>query len=164
MREVPDLSVVIPVFNEEANIVQTLEALTRYVSVPHEILIVYDRDEDTTLPVVRAVMGRYPNLRLVKNAVAPGPSGALRTGFSTARAARVLVVMADLCDDLSQVDQCLTLMSTQADIVCPSRYCMGGAQILGSRWRVRVPEKKALNAAMGNPDDNRRYQHKRFYY
>ena len=75
----PELSIVIPVFNEEANILQTLQTLAQHVPVPYEILIVYDRDEDTTLPVVRGVLGVYGMLRLIKNTVAAGPSWALRS-------------------------------------------------------------------------------------
>ena len=125
-----DLTVVIPVYNEGENIALTLDRLHQSVPVPHEILIVYDFDGDTTLPVVRPMLDQHPNWRLVKNHVARGPSGALRTGFKHARGGRVLVVMADLCDDLSQVGTLLSLVPEVADIACPSRYCRGGRQQL----------------------------------
>jgi len=135
----PSLSVVIPVYNEAENIGPTLDALRAHVPVPHEILVVYDRDDDTTVPVVQRLIARGDSIRLVKNRVCRGPSGALRTGFAEARAARVLVVMADQCDDLSQIGQLLALVPAQADIACPSRYCPGGAQLMGPSLKVFIP-------------------------
>lgn len=134
----PAVSVVIPVLNEGEHINATLDALSRHLPVPHEVLIVYDRDEDTTLPVVRERLRYDARLALVKNTVARGPSGALRSGFAAARAPKVLVVMADGCDDLSQVSVMLSLVPERADIVCPSRYCRGGAQLLDQTWWLKA--------------------------
>lgn len=134
-----DLSIVIPVYNEADNIKQTLYALKQNVPVTHEIIAVYDFDEDNTLPVLRHMSSNYDNLRIVKNNVAYGPSGALRTGFGEARSFRVLVVMADLCDDFTQIPYLLSLVPERADIVCPSRYCEGGEQLLNSLHKVWVP-------------------------
>jgi glycosyltransferase involved in cell wall biosynthesis len=133
------LSVVIPVYNEAENIASTLEALRTNVPVPHEIIIVYDRDDDTTVPVVQQLADRFANVRLVKNRICRGPSGALRTGFSEASASRVLVTMADQSDDLSQIGQLLALVPAQADIACPSRYCPEGRQLMRPSLKVFLP-------------------------
>lgn len=138
------LSVVIPVYQEAANIAQALRALEQNVPVRHEVIIVYDFDEDNTVPVVEGLIGDYGNVRLVKNYVAAGPSGALRTGFAEAQASRVLVVMADLCDDLTQIRHLLSLVPAQADIACPSRYCKGGAQLLKSSVKTWAPRLAGL--------------------
>lgn len=140
MTPIPDLSIVIPVHNEGPNIEKTLHALKAHVPVPHEVLIVYDRDDDDTLPAVRPLMRSYDNFRLLKNSVARGPSGALRTGFQHAKAPRVLVVMADLCDDFSQIPLLLSLVPARADIACPSRYCEGGVQQLRPSLKVWAPK------------------------
>src|SRR5438067_685992 len=105
----PTVSIVIPVYNERENIVATLHALEETVPVPHEIFIVYDMDEDTTLEAVRPLLDQRPHVQLIKNSVAKGPSGALRTGFAYAKAPWVLVTMADLCDDFTQIPQLLDL-------------------------------------------------------
>ncbi len=138
--EAPSLSVIIPVYHEGKNIELTLQALHAAVPVPYEVLIIYDDEEDTTLPVVRNLQMRYMQAVLVRNTIAPGPSGALRTGFQRARAEKVLVVMADLCDDFSQIPHFLTLVPAEADIVCPSRYCRGGAQQLEATFKVWLPK------------------------
>ena len=134
-----DLTVVIPVYNEGENIGLTLDQLHASVPVPYELLIVYDFDGDTTLPVVRPLLEQHPNWRLVKNDVARGPSGALRTGFKHASGSRVLVVMADLCDDFGQIEQLTNLVPEVADIACPSRYCEGGHQALDNPVKLWAP-------------------------
>lgn len=134
-----ELSIVIPVYNEPENIRLVLQALGEHIHVPHEILAVYDFDADTTLPVLRELQPRIPQLRLVKNNVQRGPSGALRTGFAAAQAPWVLVTMADLCDDLSQVAHLLELGRQGADVLTPSRYCEGGEQHLKKSLKVWAP-------------------------
>ena len=51
----PEFSIVIPVYNEAENIIPELRAIERDVRGDYEILIVYDFEEDTTLPAVRAM-------------------------------------------------------------------------------------------------------------
>jgi len=134
-----ELSVVIPVYNEPENIPLAIEALARNIPVNYEILVVYDFDADTTVPVLRKLEVEHTKLRAVKNNVARGPSGALRTGFANAKGALILVTMADLCDDVSQIPKLLEIAKTQADIVTPSRYCAGGEQQLKESLKVKAP-------------------------
>lgn len=133
------LSIVIPVYNESENILKTLKEIKKNIFVSHEIIIVYDFDEDSTLPVLKNYLRTGKNLFLVKNNIARGPSGAIRTGLKRAAAPYVLVTMADLCDDLSQVKELLKLMSNGASIVCPSRYMKGGKQQLKAGVKVWAP-------------------------
>ena len=148
-----ELSVVIPVYNEPDNIPLVLKALRQNIHVPHEVLVVYDFDADTTLPVLRQLEREYPQLRLVKNTVAPGPSGALRAGFAQANAPLILVTMADLCDDLSQIPLLLQLAKTSADLITPSRYCAGGEQQLKESLKVKAPRTAGwlIHAITGLP-------------
>lgn len=136
---IPELSVVIPIYHEQENIALTLATLVSQISVAHEILCVYDQDDDPTLPVLRDLQIDLPQLRWVKNVVAPGPSGALRSGFQAASGERILVAMADLCDDFSQIEELLRLVPTAGDIACPSRYCPGGFQEMVSPLKVGLP-------------------------
>lgn len=133
------LSIVIPVYNESDNILKTLKEIKRNVLIKHEIIIVYDFDEDSTLPVLKSYLKTSKNLFLVKNNIARGPSGAIRTGFKKATAPYILVTMADLCDDLSQVKELLKIVSDGAGIACPSRYMKGGKQQLKAGLKVWAP-------------------------
>lgn len=135
----PQLSIVIPVRNESENIQKALESIKRSVLTPHEIIIVYDFDNDSTLPVLRRIKTKYNNLLILKNKIATGPSGAIRTGIEAASSIRTLVTMADLCDDISQIDHLVKFVPQSVHIICPSRYCKGGKQYLDSYVKVALP-------------------------
>ena len=130
-RGEPELSVVMPVYNEADNIRPVLESFASTVRTPHEIVVVYDFDEDTTVPVVRALMATMPTVRLHKNELGRGVLNAMKTGMEAARAPLVLVSMADGSDELRDVDRMVALARTGADLVAASRYMRGGRQIGG---------------------------------
>lgn len=140
MKLPPKVSIIIPVFNEPKNIPKVLATLKRAVPVSYELLVVYDSDDDTTLPVLSRLKKGYRNLHVVQNSIAKGPSGALRTGFKYAKAPLILVTMADLCDDLTQIKELLTIVPQKADIASPSRYSKGGQQQLKSPFKVFIPK------------------------
>lgn len=128
------LSIVLPVRNEADNIRPTLTALTRAVRVPAEVLIVYDEESDSTLPVVRSsVPPEKMEYRLVQNTMGRGPANALRAGFAAARGEALVVTMADLSDDYSALDAMLARFADGYDLVSGSRYMPGGEQI-GGPW------------------------------
>ena len=127
------LQIVIPVYNEGENIGKTLAEIESKITTPHSILLVYDFDEDNTLPIVNEII-REQNLNnvfLVKNSLGRGVLNAIRTGFDATKDGTVLVVMADSSDDLSVVDTMFEKMNQGYDIVCGSRYMKGGKQIGG---------------------------------
>jgi hypothetical protein len=82
--------------------------LTAGTSSAFTALVVYDFDEDDTIPVVKQLRSRGERrVWLVKNTVGRGVVGAIRTGFEQVSHRPVLVVMADLSDDLHQIDEML---------------------------------------------------------
>lgn len=124
------LGIIIPVYNEGENIGETLNAIEEKISTPHSIYIVYDFEEDNTLPVVTEFINKGIDINLVKNPVR-GVVNAIKTGLLIAREECVLVTMADMSDDYSVVDKMHDLISKGYDIVCGSRYVKGGKQISG---------------------------------
>ena len=135
------LSIIIPIYNEQDNIKETLYSIEENIDIPCEIITVYDHPTDTTLPILKDLQEHFVNLKVTKNDIATGPSGAIRTGLNAASAPLILVMMADLCDDISQVQSFMDLAAKDADIVCPSRYCEGGRQdISGSpkKWLPKI--------------------------
>lgn len=127
------LQIIIPVFNEGENIVNTLNEINNKIAVPYEIMVVYDFDEDNTLPVVNLYKEQYKSLNicLMKNIYGRGGYNAIRTGFNFTKQEVVLVVMADCSDELSIVDLMYQKICEGYDIVCASRYIKGGKQIGG---------------------------------
>ncbi|HEX8698889.1 MAG TPA: glycosyltransferase [Myxococcaceae bacterium] len=123
----PDLHVVVPVYNEAENFRPFYESLASKVRTPFDVLVVYDRDEDTTLPVAREIAAKDPRVQLVKNEF-KGVLGALKTGMRHPKSGAVLVTMADLSDDHSCVDAMYSLYQQGFAVVSASRYARGGAQ------------------------------------
>jgi len=127
-------SFVIPVRNEAENIRPTLEALTATIHAPAEIVIVYDEENDPTLPVVRSLEAP-PSVeyRLVRNTLGRGPANALKSGFAAAVGDALVVMMADRSDDLRALGPMMQRFAEGYDLVVGSRYMPGGEQI-GGPW------------------------------
>jgi len=153
------LAIIIPVYNEGANIGNTLATIEEKVCIPHTSFIVYDFDEDNTLPVARELQKKGLPIEFIRNPVR-GVVSAIKTGLKTAGGDYLLVTMADMSDDYSVVDRMCELMSQGYDLVCGSRYMKGGRQIggplikktisrlvgLSLRWFARLPTRDVTNS------------------
>ena len=86
-----DVSIVIPVYNEAENIIETLTNIENKLLFAHEILIVYDMDNDNTLPVVKSFPPQERcQIRLLKNKYRSGALNAVKTGFEEADGEMIL--------------------------------------------------------------------------
>lgn len=123
-----ELSLLVPVYNEGENFPRLVAEIERHLPSPYTLYVVYDFEGDTTLPVARELAASRPWLRLVKNREGRGVVGAIRSGFEQVAAGPVLVLMADLSDDLRVAGRMLSLYREGFRIVCASRYMRGGRQ------------------------------------
>src|SRR5579859_8134833 len=116
--QTPALTVVVPVYNEGENVIPTLRGIVeRTKTRPLEVLVVHDMDEDTTVPVVRALQAELPELRLHKNTLGRGVLNAMKSGLRAARAPYVLIMMGDASDDPADIDPMYALAHAGADVV-----------------------------------------------
>lgn len=137
------LNIVIPVYNEGANFPGLWNELSSLVKAKFIAYVIYDFDQDNTVPVVKQIIAEGESrLRLVKNERGRGVVPAIMTGFDAVSAGPVLVVMADLSDDLAQVDRMLTLYSDGYDVVVGSRYMKGG-QLIGGPFLKQLLSRLA---------------------
>jgi len=127
----PELSVVLPVYNEGEAVEPVLRALAGAIRTPHELIVVYDFDEDTTVPVIERLAGEIPGLRGYRNTLGRGVLRAMRAGIDVSRGTFVLISMADGSDEPHVVDPMVALARSGADVVSASRYMRGGRQIGG---------------------------------
>jgi len=128
------LTIIVPVYNEGANFPALWENVCSRIRSPFTALVIYDFDEDDTVPAVQAIIYKGERrIRLVRNNVRKGVVGAIATGFNQVENGPVLVVMADLSDDLGQVDSMLALYRQGYQVVVGSRYMKGGS-IEGGPW------------------------------
>jgi dolichol-phosphate mannosyltransferase len=163
MSAIPPAEVdfVMPVYNEGIQIGRALEEIYDQVPLAKRVLVVYDFDEDSTVPVVRELAPRFPGVVLLKNTIGRGVLNAVRSGIAATTADVVIITMADLSDDLTTVPRMVSLIRDHGyDIVCASRYMKGGRQLGGPRlkrflsrtaglslhWLTGLPTHDATNA------------------
>ena len=139
----PRVSVVIPAHNEGDAIVACLDRVFEAVTLPCEILVVFDTPDDTTVPWLEKYAKEEPRLVPTLNTYGRGPADAMRFGVDQAQAPVVVVTMADGCDDPAQIDALARLVERGVVIAAASRYSRGGQQ-------VGVPTmKRAMSKAAG---------------
>jgi dolichol-phosphate mannosyltransferase len=112
---VTDLSVVIPVYNEEASLSPLwaeLRGVLERLGLAFEVVFVDDGSRDRSAEIIRALRETDQRVRLVRLKANCGETAATDAGFKAARGARVVVMDADLQNDpadipmlLSQLDQ-----------------------------------------------------------
>jgi dolichol-phosphate mannosyltransferase len=129
------LAIVLPVYNEGEAVEPVLRALSAGVSTPHELVVVYDFDEDTTVPVVARLATQIPALRGLRNDLGRGVLNAMKAGIAGTDAPYLLISMADGSDEPGVVDPMVGLARSGADVVSASRYMRGGGQIGGPRLK-----------------------------
>jgi len=126
------ISIVILVYNESENVVPLIDEIDLKIKTPKKVIFIYDMDDDNTLPVIKRIYNKYSfNIETVKNKYGRGVARAIRTGLEVSDTDAILVMMADLSDDLSIVDIMYEMINFGYDVVCGSRYMKGGQQIGG---------------------------------
>lgn len=120
-----DLTVVMPVFNEESRVAEAIDRVLEQNFVA-ELIVVDDGSTDATWDVISAVQDS--RLHTVRQPMNRGKGAALREGFARATAPFVAVHDADLEYDPRDLEQLLTpLRDGRADVVYGSRF-MGGRE------------------------------------
>jgi dolichyl-phosphate beta-glucosyltransferase len=119
----PELSIVIPSYNEEARLPATLSriaAYTRSSNLAIEVIVVDDGSRDETVAVAEKFRGEIPSLRVVSNGKNRGKGYSVRHGMQEAQGDIVLFTDADLSAPIEEVDKLLPAMKTN-DVAIGSR-------------------------------------------
>lgn len=127
------LSIVIPAYNEEESITETIDSIEEAfskVNLDHEIIIVNDNSKDNTLQVLERLAQKYPTVKYETNL---GPNGfgyAVRYGLDRFTGDCVAVMMADLSDSpYDLIRYYTTMVEGDYDCVFGSRFIKGGKVI-----------------------------------
>jgi len=139
----PELAIILPVYNEGDAVEPVLRGLSAGVTTSHELVVVYDFDGDTTVPVVERLRAEIAGLRALRNDLGRGVLNAMKAGIAGTTAPYVLISMADGSDEPQVVDPMVARARDGADIVAASRYMRGGRQIGGP------PFKRLLSRVAG---------------
>jgi dolichol-phosphate mannosyltransferase len=113
---VPAVSVVVPVFNEEDNMLALQSELSAALTgLSYEIIFVDDGSSDRTSEKIR------PEFRVLRFARNRGQSAAMYAGLSAARGDTVVLIDGDLQNDPADIPKLLAEISRGADLVCGYR-------------------------------------------
>jgi len=142
--------VILPTFNERANIEKMITALQhQFISIQHDmhILVVDDNSPDGTADVVRGLQAEYDNLHLIEGTKA-GLGAAyirgMRHALTTLDADLVFEMDADFSHKPEDVARLLSAIEAGADFVIGSRYVEGGS--IPKEWGLL----RRLNSKGGN--------------
>jgi len=142
------LSIVIPTYNEEENISETVTVLYNVMEkekIDHEIVVVNDNSKDNTAQILQELKSSIPSLSIYTN---QGPNGfgyAVRYGLEHFTGDCVAIMMADLSDDPADlVKFYFTMREQNCDCVFGNRW------IRGAKVYDYPQPKKFLNRLANN--------------
>ena len=146
VRPAPELSIVVPTFNERANVPILVERLSRLLpSADWEIVFVDDNSPDGTAAVARTIGETDSRVRCIRRFGRRGLAGACLEGMLASQARYLAVMDADLQHDEGLLVAMLDHLRTErADLVVASRYLSGGSAAGLSTQRSRM--SRAANA------------------
>lgn len=119
----PDLSIVIPAYNEELRLPATLESIAAFLpslGMETEIIVVDDGSKDRTASVAESYRQKFASLRVVPNGVNRGKGYSVRHGMLEARGRNVLFTDADLSAPIEEAPKLLEALRTY-DVAIGSR-------------------------------------------
>lgn len=147
MRPTPiEVSVVVPVFNEEESLSILHGEIVEHVGglgVPWEVIYVDDRSTDTSLEVLLGLREACPQVRVVAFRHNAGQTAAMAAGFEHARGAVVVTLDADLQNDPADIPRLIQALGQGFDIAVGWRK-----DRQDGLWLRRLPSRMA-NRAIG---------------
>jgi dolichol-phosphate mannosyltransferase len=140
VRPAPELTIVVPTFNERANIPLLVERLSHLLtSCDWEVIFVDDNSPDGTATSARTIGEQDSRVRCIRRIGRRGLAGACLEGMLASQARYVAVMDADLQHDEGLLVPMLEALRTgRADVAVASRYLYGGSAAGLSKQRSRV--------------------------
>jgi dolichol-phosphate mannosyltransferase len=118
VTESPALSVVVPLYNEEENVLILQEELRAALTgLDYEIIFVDDGSVDRTAERIETA----PDIRLVRFEKNSGQSAAIYAGLTAARGGTLVIIDGDLQNDPADIPKLLAEIARGADLVCGYR-------------------------------------------
>lgn len=123
MQKNIDLSIIIPVFNEEKRLPVNLDKIIRYLKkkkISSEIILVDDGSSDKTWPVLQSYQLKFRNIKLRRHPKNLGKGAAVKTGMMESKGNLVLMTDCDLSTPIEELDLLMQYIG-RSDIVIGSR-------------------------------------------
>ncbi|MBF0128500.1 MAG: glycosyltransferase family 2 protein [Alphaproteobacteria bacterium] len=147
---VPELAVVVPVRNEEDNVIPLIEEIHAALDgvVPFEVIYVDDGSTDATPQRLAEAGARFPRLRTLRHRVSCGQSQAVATGVKAARAPWIATLDGDGQNDPADIP--LLLEASRAEgILAPMTLIAGHRRKRRDTWIKRVSSRFANRVRAG---------------
>ncbi|AQQ09976.1 Undecaprenyl-phosphate 4-deoxy-4-formamido-L-arabinose transferase [Sedimentisphaera cyanobacteriorum] len=142
-----ELSVISPMYNEEAVIGESVRGLAEAIEkleASWELILVNDGSTDNTAAIIEKAAGEDERIRVVSYKRNRGRGYALRSGFNASRGKYVITTESDLTWGKDIIEKLYSeLVRSEADVVIASPYTKGGRL-------ENVPAKRAFLSRMGN--------------
>jgi len=119
------LSIIIPVYNEELTIIETImkSIKAEKLNLDYEIIVVDDFSSDNTTKEISTLFSKNDKVKILSHTYNKGKGAAFRTGLEKATGDFVLIQDADLEYDPCDYPKLLTpIINGQADVVYGSRF------------------------------------------
>jgi dolichyl-phosphate beta-glucosyltransferase len=119
----PDLSIIIPAYNEEVRLPAALEQIAAYIQAcgrETEVLVVDDGSRDGTAAVAEYFQIKIPSLRIISNGINRGKGYSVRHGIQEARGRIALFTDADLSAPIEEAGKLIDALETN-DVAIGSR-------------------------------------------
>jgi dolichol-phosphate mannosyltransferase len=119
MRLMPQLSVVVPVFNERDNVLPLIGEIAAALrdATDFEIVYVDDASKDDTLAVLTAAKADFPELRVIRHLTQSGQSTAVRTGVRAARGDWIATLDGDGQNDPADIPKLIAMRDESPDTI-----------------------------------------------
>ncbi|MEH2305902.1 glycosyltransferase [Nostoc sp.] len=140
-KSVKTLSIVIPAYNEEDCIVQTVDTISKVLEqekIDYEILVVNDNSKDNTEKLLQQLNFENSKLRYVNNYYPNGFGFAVRCGLENFTGDAVVIVMADSSDAPEDIVSYYHKLQEGYDCIFGSRFIKGGKVIDYPRHKLIV--------------------------
>lgn len=147
VARLPEISVVVPAYNEEGRLGATLVRMLAYFDeqgYPFELIVVDDGSSDATRAVTESIASARPEVRLISYKPNHGKGYAVRQGMLAAEGERILLSDADLATPIEEVEKLLAKLQDGYDIAIGSRDVKGSQLIRHQSW-LRETGGKAFN-------------------
>lgn len=131
------LSVVIPVYNEESRIIQSLEDIFSYLrslAMSWEVLIVDDGSHDRTAEIIEQWIKNHHQLMLIRLPQNCGKGAAIRQGMLKAQGRYRLFRDADVSTAMAEFDRFRPILENGTPIVIGSRKMAGAKNMRRQPW------------------------------
>jgi dolichol-phosphate mannosyltransferase len=145
LTSAPDLSVIVPVHDEQENVTPLAEEVDAALAgvLDYEVVFVDDASTDATFARLTDLSRRNPRVRALRHAQRSGQSTALRTGVVHARASMIATLDGDGQNDPGDIPRLLSMLST-------TEHDASRTLVTGHRVRRRDSRVVRLSSRVAN--------------